>query len=253
MSHGTRSRPASASRRVTGRGAATGRWSSRSNRSHSSTSRVCPSASGRRKPPSLSSAGSSRVAGSGTGDRPGSVPGVEVGTVLDQWAGIVVHFGIVAHSPKQLARLARAAQTEPAGNERISWPPPDYAADDVLVVREPEQLRALGDDLRSKIVILLRDRASSTTELAQKLGLPRGTVGHHVKVLEKAGLVRVVRTRQVRAMTEKVYGRTARLFLFKSTDADGEDVRNVAAASLRRAAEEMLPIGDDGRTTFAVV
>jgi DNA-binding transcriptional ArsR family regulator len=178
---------------------------------------------------------------------------VEVGTVLDQWAGIVVHFGIVAHSPEQLARLARAAQTEPAGNERISLPSPDYAADDVLVVREPEQLRALGDDLRSKIVILLRDRASSTTELAQKLGLPRGTVGHHVKVLEKAGLVRVVRTRQVRAMTEKVYGRTARLFLFKSTDADGEDVRNVAAASLRRAAEEMLPIGDDGRTTFAVV
>jgi predicted ArsR family transcriptional regulator len=88
--------------------------------------------------------------------------------------------------------------------------------------------------------------------IAEKLGLPKGTVGYHVKVLEKAGLVRVVRTRQVRAVTEKFYGRVARLFLFKSTDADGEDVRNVAAAALRRAAEEMLPIGDDGRTTFAV-
>jgi DNA-binding transcriptional ArsR family regulator len=140
-----------------------------------------------------------------------------------------------------------------AANERINLPSPDYEADDVLVVREPEQLKALGDELRSKIVILLRDRASSTTELAATLGLPKGTVGHHVKVLEKAGLVRVVRTRQVRAMTEKLYGRTARLFLFKSTDTDGEDVRNVAAASLRRAAEELLPIGDDGRTTFAVV
>ena len=119
-------------------------------------------------------------------------------------------------------------------------------------MREPGQLRALGDDLRSKIVVLLRDRALSTTELAETLGLPKGTVGHHVKVLEKAGLVRVVRTRQVRAVTEKFYGRVARLFLFKSTDADGEDVRNVGAAALRRAAEEMLPIGDDGRTTFAV-
>lgn len=138
-------------------------------------------------------------------------------------------------------------------HERITLPSPDYEADDVLVVREPEQLKALGDELRSKIVILLRDRAFSTTELAAKLGLPKGTVGHHVKVLEKAGLVHVVRTRQVRAMTEKLYGRTARLFLFKSTDTDGEDVRNVAAVSLRRAAEEMLPIGDDGRTTFAVV
>lgn len=135
----------------------------------------------------------------------------------------------------------------------FSLPVPDYEAEDVLVVRESEQLRALGDDLRSKIVVLLRDRALSTTELAEQLGLPKGTVGHHVKVLEKAGLVRVVRTRKVRAVTEKFYGRVARLFLFKSTDADGEDVRNVAAAALRRAAEEMLPIGDDGRTTFAVV
>ena len=72
-----------------------------------------------------------------------------------------------------------------------------------------------------------------------------------MKVLEKAGLVQVVRTRQVRALTEKYYGRTARLFLFKSTEEEGEGVRDVAAASLRRAAEEMLPLDDDDRTSFA--
>jgi DNA-binding transcriptional ArsR family regulator len=138
-------------------------------------------------------------------------------------------------------------------HERGDLPSPDYEADDVLVVRAPEQLKALGDDLRSKIVILLRDGAHSTTELAAKLGLPKGTVGHHVKVLERAGLIHVVRTRQVRAMTEKLYGRTARLFLFEGTDADAEDVWNVAAASLRRASEEMLPIGDDAQTTFGLV
>jgi DNA-binding transcriptional ArsR family regulator len=140
-------------------------------------------------------------------------------------------------------------------NDRSSFnlPAPDYEAEDVLIVRETEQFRALGDDLRSKIVVLLRDHAASTTGLAEQLGLPKGTVGHHLKVLEKAGLVRVVRTRKVRAVTENYFGRTARLFIFKSTDADGEDVRNVAAAALRRAAEELLPIGDDGRTTFAVV
>ena len=125
----------------------------------------------------------------------------------------------------------------------------------MLVVREPEQLRALGDDLRSRIVGLLRDRALSTTELAAKLGLPKSTVGHHLKVLEKTGFVRVVRTRQVRALTERYYGRTARLFLFESADADGDDVRNLAAASLRRAAEEIAAIGgaDDERTTFGIV
>src|SRR5262245_43042998 len=159
---------------------------------------------------------------------------------------------MVAHSSDKSAARGEA-RTHAKANERINLPSPDYEADDVLVVRQPEQLRALGDDLRSKIVILLRDRAYSTTELAEKLSLPKGTVGHHLKVLEKAGLVRVVRTRKVRAMTEQYYGRTARLFLFKRDDTDGVDVRNVAAASPRRAAEEMLPIGDDARTTFAVV
>jgi DNA-binding transcriptional ArsR family regulator len=130
---------------------------------------------------------------------------------------------------------------------------PDYEAEDVLVVREPERLRALGDDRRAKIISLLRDRAFSTTELAEKLGLPKGTVGHHLKVLENAELIRVVRTRKVRAVTEKFYGRVARLFLFESADADAEDIRNLVAAGLRRAAEEMLPVGDDDCTTFGVV
>src|SRR5207237_4201738 len=103
------------------------------------------------------------------------------------------------------ADAARRAAASPA-TERINLPSPDYEADDVLVVREREQLRALGDDLRSTIVILLREHAHSTTELAQELGLPKGTVGHHVKVLEKAGLVQVVRTRKVRAVTENSYG-----------------------------------------------
>ena len=47
---------------------------------------------------------------------------------------------------------------------------------------------------------------------------PQGTVGHHLKVLERGGLVRVVRTRQVRALTEKYYGRVARLFVLKTDD-----------------------------------
>ena len=157
-------------------------------------------------------------------------------------------------APAGAPEPAPGRAAEPAANEQISLPRPDYEAVDVLVVRESEQLRALGDDLRAKIVVLLRERAASTTELAEKLALPKGTVGHHVKVLEKAGLIRVVRTRKVRALTEKYYGRTARLFLFKSSDdADGEGVPDVAAASLRTAAEEMLPSVDDDRTTFAVL
>jgi DNA-binding transcriptional ArsR family regulator len=113
----------------------------------------------------------------------------------------------------------------------------------VLVVRDPEQLRALAGDIRARIVMLLRERAASTTELAAALGMPKGTVGHHVKVLERAGLIRVVATRPIRAVTEKFYGRVARLFVIKTDETDegvvGEGA--LAAAMLRQAAEEILP------------
>ncbi len=93
-------------------------------------------------------------------------------------------------------------------------PKPDYELDEILEVREPDQFRAVGDTTRSRIISLLTERAATTSQLAGALGQPKGSVGHHLKVLEKAGLIRVVRTRQVRAMTEKYYGRTARLFEF---------------------------------------
>jgi DNA-binding transcriptional ArsR family regulator len=103
----------------------------------------------------------------------------------------------------------------------LNLPVPDYEADDILVVSETEQLRALADDVRHRIVALLRERAATTTELAEAVGLAKGTIAHHLKVLESAGLVRVVRTRRVRALTESYYGRVARLFVIKSTDEVG--------------------------------
>jgi DNA-binding transcriptional ArsR family regulator len=123
---------------------------------------------------------------------------------------------------------------------------PDYDVDDVLVVEEARQLRALAHDVRARIVGLLRERAASTTELATALGLPKGTVGHHLKVLESAGLVRVVRTRKVRALTEKFYGRVARLFVLKSDEAP-EDLRGgaISALMLHQAADQLQVTGDN--------
>lgn len=113
----------------------------------------------------------------------------------------------------------------------------DYEAEDTMLVSEPPQLRAIADPLRTQLIQLLRDRARSTQDLAQELGIPKGTVGHHLKVLESAGLIRVVRTRKVRAVTEKFYGRTARLFLYQTEDpADG---RAISAITLRQAASEV--------------
>ena len=66
-----------------------------------------------------------------------------------------------------MARSELARQLEATRDQRvINLPAPDYDADDLLIVREPEQLRALGDDLRTRIVVLLREHAHSVTELA---------------------------------------------------------------------------------------
>jgi DNA-binding transcriptional ArsR family regulator len=123
-------------------------------------------------------------------------------------------------------------------------------------VQDPEQLRALANTLRARIVMLLRQRAASTTELAAVLETPKGTVGHHLKVLERAGLVRVVRTRKVRALTEKFYGRVARLFVLKGDESMPPVLRGgvLAAMMLRQAADELIAAGEgEGDDTSAFV
>ena len=91
-------------------------------------------------------------------------------------------------------------------------PPPDYELADRIALTEPSQVKAISHPLRTTILGLLHERAATVTELAAALERPKSTVAHHVKVLAEASLVQVVRTRRVRAIEERFYGRTARMF-----------------------------------------
>ena len=73
-------------------------------------------------------------------------------------------------------------------------------------------MQAVGHPLRTTILQLLHERAATVTELAAAVERPKSTVAHHVDVLTRNGLLRVVRTRKVRAIEERFYGRTARMF-----------------------------------------
>jgi len=84
-----------------------------------------------------------------------------------------------------------------------------------------DALKAIADPTRSTILTLLDERAASITQLARALDRPKGSIGHHVKVLEDAGLIHVVDTRKVRAMTEKFYARTARWFMLSGFEEAG--------------------------------
>ncbi len=90
--------------------------------------------------------------------------------------------------------------------------PPDYDLAERIALTEPGQVKALSHPLRNTILGLLHERAATVSELAVALDRPKSTVAHHVKVLADAGLLQVVRTRRVRAIEERFYGRTARLF-----------------------------------------
>ena len=91
-------------------------------------------------------------------------------------------------------------------------PPPDYELADRIALTTPSQVKALSHSARTTILGLLHERAATVSELAVALERPKSTVAHHVKVLTEAGLVKVVRTRRVRAIEERFYGRTARMF-----------------------------------------
>jgi DNA-binding transcriptional ArsR family regulator len=89
---------------------------------------------------------------------------------------------------------------------------PDYDLADTMELTSPLQVQAIANRLRTTILGLLHERAATVTELAAAVGRPKSTVAYHVNVLLEAGLVCVVSTRRVRAIEERFFGRTARMF-----------------------------------------
>jgi len=129
---------------------------------------------------------------------------------------------------------------------------PDYELADRLAVTTPVQLRAIADPLRTTILDLLLERAATVAELAAAVQRPKSTVAHHVNVLVEAGMLRVVRTRRIRAIDERYYGRTARVVYVGVVNRPGEDPTTVHANALSVAAAESVPAheADDLRTIF---
>jgi DNA-binding transcriptional ArsR family regulator len=120
-------------------------------------------------------------------------------------------------------------------------PIPDYDLDEMLVVTAPEQLRALADPLHATLLELVLERAATVTEMARAVDRPKSTIAYHVNLLLHAELLRVVRTRRVRAIEERYYGRVARTYYIGVLNRP-EDKQLVAGMNgLARAAAESAP------------
>ncbi|MEV7601178.1 helix-turn-helix domain-containing protein [Kitasatospora sp. NPDC089797] len=84
--------------------------------------------------------------------------------------------------------------------------PPD---EDVQRISTPAQHAALAHPVRQRLLFALGARPSTISRLAAQLGVNKGGVSHHLRVLCAAGLVREAGTRRVRGGTERYYRRTA--------------------------------------------
>jgi DNA-binding transcriptional ArsR family regulator len=122
---------------------------------------------------------------------------------------------------------------------------PDYDLPDTVEVTTPAQLRALADPLRSSLLDLTLERAATVSELATAVGRPKSTIAHHVGVLVEADLLRVVRTRRVRAIDERFYGRTGRTINIGVARRPGEATTPVCVNQLSVAAAESVHAHED--------
>jgi len=124
-----------------------------------------------------------------------------------------------------------------SSNSRV----PDYELADTVEVSTPAQLRAIAEPLRSTILDLVLERAATVAELAAAVDRPKSTVAHHVSVLVREGMLRVVRTRRVRAIDERYYGRTGRTLYVGVVRRPGDTTTPVCINGLSVAAAESVP------------
>lgn len=76
--------------------------------------------------------------------------------------------------------------------------PTDDHPPETFHVTTDEQLRAVSNLTRHRIMAVLRFEPATITQIAERVGLAKGSSSYHVRLLERAGLIKVVRTRKVR-------------------------------------------------------
>ncbi|MFF4243187.1 ArsR/SmtB family transcription factor [Streptomyces sp. NPDC001822] len=127
-------------------------------------------------------------------------------------------------------------------------------------VTTDEQLRAVSSLTRHRIMAVLRFEPATITQIAERVGLAKGSSSYHVRLLERAGLVKVVRTRKVRGVTERYYAMAARTITLPDPGEGGPDTlmrhavadleaaptdaeRHVGMAHLRLSDEQFAQLG----------
>ena len=77
-------------------------------------------------------------------------------------------------------------------------------------IHSVEELRAIADVLRLRIIDLLQGHPMTVTQLGEIMGMAPAKVHYHVRELEKVGLLQLVETREKGGILEKYYSPIAK-------------------------------------------
>ncbi len=110
---------------------------------------------------------------------------------------------------------------------------------DLLLLDTEERIKAFTHPYRMKLIHVFREtrRPMTATEVARMLGEGPGKVHYHMRVLEAAGLVVVVRTETVNGIVARYYEPTARHYSVSEAArgaVGGESIRDEVARMISR-------------------
>jgi len=118
---------------------------------------------------------------------------------------------------------------------------------DLLLLDTEERIKAFTHPYRMKLIHVFREtrRPMTATEVARTLGEGPGKVHYHMRVLEAAGLVDVVRTETVNGIVARYYEPTARHYSVSDAArgaVGGEPIRDEVARMISRRFRDGLRV-----------
>jgi DNA-binding transcriptional ArsR family regulator len=117
-----------------------------------------------------------------------------------------------------------------------------------ITINSVQQFKATSDPIRSRILGIIQNQPATAKQIADRLGATPGAIGHHLHVLEAAGLAQVVARRLVRGIVANYYTRTARIFDFDlPREVTGDTSMNleIMRTALNELAEAEVNIDED--------
>jgi DNA-binding transcriptional ArsR family regulator len=107
------------------------------------------------------------------------------------------------------------------------------------VISTEQQFKAISDPTRSRILGIIQNQPATAKQIADRLAATPGAIGHHLRILEAAGMAQVVARRMTRGIVANYYTRTARIFKFDLPPAIAGDI-SVELTIINTARDELV-------------